>query len=478
MNKKFETSFLHDINFFTTYACNSRCLNCQIWKGKGVDRKRRVIKAIDLLPLYNDPLFSGCPNIGFAGGEPTISPFFWDILETTPEKKHITITTNALSSQKLLKRLDSLKDSYSAMIQVSIDGIGTVHDHLRGISGAYEKATNLLNRLKDLEIKRLVSFTINRLNYHQIKEVYSLAHDNGAGFSVRMAQLGGAYENELQKELLHFSNEQIQAMENSIDYIIDLEFKKENHSPAQLVFINRMLNNYKNIKDDIPCLAMETGLVIDLYGNVYPNCPQIMTPLGSLFDDTLTNIWKSKKAEEIRFRIEKKKCGGCWNDCQMVTNISEDTDFLKKEYHKLKLGWLKKQPLQKNIKFKNGSNVLLLDGWYGIEGDSQFRYRWTEPDFSIFVPKGTKGIEFFAMIPVTTAQNERVKINVVMGDTPLPDLQKNGAEWEKYRIDLQQPTEEIKQLHITFSKGYCPKTEKKSDDCRDLGMAIADIQFL
>lgn len=478
MNNVSETSLLRDINFFTTYKCNSRCLNCQIWKGKGENRQRKVMRAADLMTLYDDPLFSDCPNIGFAGGEPTISPFFWEMLETTPEKKHITITTNALTSQKLLDRLKNLKDARSVMIQVSIDGIGTLHDHLRGISGAYDNATNLLEQLKASDINRLVSFTINKLNYHQLKEGYLLAEENGARFGARMAQLGGAYENKLQKELFHFSQDQIELLENSIDYIIDQELRKENHNPAQLVFFNRMLRNFKKMQDPIPCLAMETGLVIDLYGDIYPNCPQMMTSIGSLFNDSLSDIWKSGKAKEMRWKIENRKCGGCWNDCQMIYNISADSEFLYREYISMKLHWLKTQPVQENIDFMKGNTVLLLHGWYGVEGDRQFRYRWTEPDFSICVPKGKKTIEFFAMIPETISQDKTAKICLTLDDTPLKKFPKPIVGWERYRVDLQKPTEGVKRLRLTFSDGYCPKSAGKGNDNRNLGMAVASIQFL
>ena len=140
-------------------------------------------------------------------------------------------------------------------------------------------------------------------------------------------------------------------------------------------------------------------MVIDLYGNVFPNCPVLMKPIGSLQKERLSEIWKGEKALKMREVIDAFRCGGCWNDCQVITNIATNKKFLKKEYEELKIAFLRGKSIPDVIDFNQENCFLLLNGWYKPEGNSQFRFCWTEPEFSILIPEGTVALEIFALLP-------------------------------------------------------------------------------
>ena len=467
---------LRSINFFATYQCNSRCMNCNIWKTGGPVDHPPELDASQLERLFADPLFQSCHDIGLAGGEPTISSFFWRILPLLPREKNITITTNALASEKLKRFLDTVDNPNRFAVQLSLDGIGDTNDHVRGIHGAFTKTMGLLGFLKARGIRRIISFTINKLNFNDIEACHELAERNGAAFFARMAYCGGAYDNLSDRDVYHLSDAEIQTVEQQLRTIISRELDKPTHSPAQLVFLNQITRYHRGRRPRIQCLAMHSGAVIDLYGTVYANCPAMMTGIGTLHDSDLSDIWSSADAEKMRQRISRLQCGGCWNDCQMITNIAADPDFLALEYNALKMDWVIRQQ-QRRIDFTHSQQALLLTGWHELEGHDQFRYRWTEPCFSFFIPEGTRTIELHAMIPDPVLASGAIGYMLEVGEHQCHGRFTPDDGWSTQSIHLEQPVDKMSACVLNLHGSYCPSAEGDSGDGRRLGMAVQRIEF-
>ena len=477
-NSKMEPNYLQDINFFTTYRCNSRCRNCFIWQGQNQPPNKKELSIEQLTTLFADPLFLRCPSIGLAGGEPTISPFFWRLLDLLPDDKHVTITTNALSSKRLVDFLSRAEQGEKYLIQVSLDGIGETNDTIRGVKGAYRKTIALLEKLQELNVKGLVSFTINRLNFHQLVDCYDLADEYGAQFSTRMAHIGGAYLNKENRSFFEFDKNELEALDRALDMIISQELKKPSHFPARLVFIKKITDYYRGIQKNLPCMALKSGMVIDLYGDVFPNCPAMMKAIGNLHEESLSDIWWGKKAHEMRAKIDELKCGGCWNDCQVITNIEFDREFLDNEYSLLKIAHLEGGTIPDLIDFNQGDSSLLLSGWYDMEGDSDFKFRWTEQEFSILLPQGTTSLEIFAACPPDSNTNTPRTMEVITGRDKIDMILPANSGWEKYSIALARPTADLIPCTFRLNRYYCPKEEGKSTDGRKLGLAINKFFFM
>lgn len=471
---------IESVNFFTTYRCNSRCVNCFIWKGD--DRS-------DIEPLtdeeihglfYDDPIVSRCHEIGFAGGEPTISSFFWRALELVPENRHITITTNALSSAKLIKTLNERRDRENFVIQVSIDGIGTIHDETRGIKGSYDKSLFLLERLRELGVPRLISFTINSNNFHQLLPVYEIAEALGAEFSTRMAYCGGAYKNGDGDSVYSLEAGQLASMDYSIKRIIDSEIRKKNHYPARIVFLSKISDYCTGKQKDIECGALHSGAVIDLYGDVFPNCPVIMKRLGNIREKAFDAIWRGEAAEKLRYQVEKFACGGCWNDCQVITNIANDRPFLEKNYSDIKLKpFLEKTDLKYSFEMSDPeSSGYLGTGWHHLEGQSDFIYRWTAGHFVMAVPKDTVSVSFFCM-PAPVAQGkDNLYITARTDEGELARQPITSFEWQDIQVRFKAPFAENGICFFEMSQIFRPVSGMSGSDVRDLGMAVKSVKFI
>ncbi|MBU0673197.1 MAG: radical SAM protein [Proteobacteria bacterium] len=476
-----ETQTPPDINFFTTYRCNSRCRNCGIWQGKLQPPSHEKMDTAILERLMNDPIFIRCSGVGLAGGEPTIAPLTWQLLDILPPDKHVTITTNALNSDKLVDSLRSRNNRDRFTVQLSLDGIGAVNDEVRGIEGAYLKTLKLLLDLEELGIRRLISFTVNRLNTDQLLACYDLAEKHGALFSTRLAYSGGAYSNEDNQAMYQIDHEHLSAIDRQLETILTREIKKPNHSPAQLVFWRKMTEYARGNQRDLPCQALHSGMVIDLYGNVFPNCPVMMRPIGNLHQTRLSEIWQSPEAEKARETIRQLACGGCWNDCQVVTNIAMEEDFLEREYTILKSATVRLEGgiLPREIDFNSGNDKLLLNGWFSLEGQDEFHFRWTGPRFSLIVPNTSSTVRFFAMFPELPNNLETRKIEISVGDDSCGNLITNGVgEWREYSFTLPRPAKKGEIVRFHLNNFFCPAESGQGPDFRRLGAAIRTLAFL
>ena len=56
-----------------TYNCNSRCMNCNIWKME-IDKTKRVMSADDYIKLWDSKHFNEVGLLGISGGEATMHP--------------------------------------------------------------------------------------------------------------------------------------------------------------------------------------------------------------------------------------------------------------------------------------------------------------------------------------------------------------------------------------------------------------------
>ncbi len=436
----------------------------------------------ELNALFSSPALADNHSIGIAGGEPTISPFSWRLLQQIPENRDITITTNALKSGKLIDYLErqSCKDRF--LIQVSIDGNEEVNDQVRGVPGGYKKSVYLLEQLKRLNVRTLVSFTVNRKNFHQILDIYHLAEQFQAQFSTRMAYCGGAYDNEENRALFEFQEDELETLEKSMIVLVNQALDQPGHHPAQLVFQDRMVSCYRDRREQrkVPCLAMETGMVVDLYGEVFPNCPVMMEKkLGNLRDKSLDEILNSIQALELKDYIRKFKCGGCWNDCQVVTNIARCPEYLFREYNRIKM---RKIQILGNIPARidpaEENNPFLLSGWHQPETSDTFGYCWTESDFAVPVPSGTRAIEMTVSLPEAKLGSFGTEILFSVEGMQKVAVSVIKPGWQTICANFKDCTVRAGVCTVSTGRAFCPGELGESSDFRRLGMAVREIRFL
>jgi MoaA/NifB/PqqE/SkfB family radical SAM enzyme len=156
------------VSLALTNRCNSHCIMCNIWKGKRElpDIKAREMSTREIIELLSRPLFSQLVELDLTGGEPHLRN---NLVETVigvarlkksslPKLRSIVITSNGLLPEKIITNyqriLEGLRDIKVDLVSVSsLDGIGEVHDKIRGTSNAFEQVSKTIDGLLHLRSK-------------------------------------------------------------------------------------------------------------------------------------------------------------------------------------------------------------------------------------------------------------------------------------------------------------------------------------
>lgn len=163
------------LQFPVNDICNSGCEMCNIWT-----RKRDTeITPAQLDTVLSDPLFSRIVNVGINGGEPTLRRDLAELVrvacERLPSLRRFSLITNALVPRRVIPSIEALAAvtlQYDKHLDVmlSLDGVGAVHDRVRGRRGNFVAVQQVLEHVRQVRgvNSHQFGFTIVRDNVHSL----------------------------------------------------------------------------------------------------------------------------------------------------------------------------------------------------------------------------------------------------------------------------------------------------------------------
>ncbi|TWP34220.1 mycofactocin radical SAM maturase [Leekyejoonella antrihumi] len=167
-----------------TYACNLECAHCLSSSGRR-DPRELTTKQCEALIDELQRMQVFYVNIG--GGEPTIRPDFWHLLEyAVAHQVGVKFSTNGVRITP--ERARFLASTDYVDVQVSLDGAtAEVNDYVRG-PGSYDTALRALGNLADAGFQDAkISVVVTRHNVEQLDEFKALADRFGA--TLRLTRL-------------------------------------------------------------------------------------------------------------------------------------------------------------------------------------------------------------------------------------------------------------------------------------------------
>ena len=157
-----------------TRACNLKCRHC--YASANNDPHKEELKTYEAEEMIDDLAKFGVPVLLFSGGEPLLRKDLSHLVSyATRYGIRAVISTNGtlITSEKAAK----LKDAGVSYVGVSLDGLREVNDNFRGIKGAFDKAIEGIKNCQREGIKVGVRFTINRLNFKEIENIFKLVDE-------------------------------------------------------------------------------------------------------------------------------------------------------------------------------------------------------------------------------------------------------------------------------------------------------------
>jgi len=221
-----------NITISITRACQSACLTCDC----GFDTRKGLVKINEELSL--DEWLQIIGNIDWklafltiSGGEPSMSRNLEAVALAFAEQtkpNFVTIPTNALTPDLVLAKVEHIlrksPGNTKWHINVSVDGIGEVHDHVRGVKSNFEKCLKTIDGLIALRSR----YPNLRVGVHTVVSTYTV--------------------NTIQQTVNYF---QKMPLDNQISEIAEERF--------ELGTIGRPITPYQDYRKVIPFLKQALG---------------------------------------------------------------------------------------------------------------------------------------------------------------------------------------------------------------------------
>jgi radical SAM protein with 4Fe4S-binding SPASM domain len=298
-----------------TKRCNLKCKMCNIWQESPSDD---LINASTLArTISNSIILSKTQIVTFTGGEPflrkDLSEIIIELFSKTNIKK-VIIATNGVLGVKILKDLNAVFNHKSSAgkqvsIQVSLDGIGEVHDRIRGVEGTFGHVNSTIEKLKELKTyygNRLrigITSIFQYENKDDFKNVYRYAFNNDIDFGYGIiinTEYNKVKNSKYNRSLLADIKEE------------DLTGLSEDIKDALISW----LSSEEKIRK-MRCFAGFNSVFWDTNGDIYPchHTSHLNTyKMGNVLESDFDTLWKSENANLVRSRV--KKCG-IKGDCML-----------------------------------------------------------------------------------------------------------------------------------------------------------------
>lgn len=168
------------IQVHITAKCDQSCKHCYMYNSplyksqiesplSFQDMKNLIKEYFSILDEFN---CSGA-MVAFTGGDPILSPYFWDIIEYTRSvgRQETTISVMGNPYHIYYKEAKRLKELGVNAYQISIDGLEHTHDSLRK-DGSFADSIRALKILHECGITSVAAMTISKLNYQDLIPLY------------------------------------------------------------------------------------------------------------------------------------------------------------------------------------------------------------------------------------------------------------------------------------------------------------------
>jgi radical SAM family uncharacterized protein len=160
------------------YECNLRCKMCPFWRRED-EKLLDIDEEVKMMEVLKR---AGVSFLGFEGGEPLLRNDIGEILNESFSRFHTSMVTNGWL---LKQKIRSISDDLNYLF-VSLDGIGDLHDRLRGVQGSFRKAVEGIEAARDY-VHMAISSTITKENMDQATDLVNLSVKLGVSINFQIA---------------------------------------------------------------------------------------------------------------------------------------------------------------------------------------------------------------------------------------------------------------------------------------------------
>jgi MoaA/NifB/PqqE/SkfB family radical SAM enzyme len=286
-----------------------------------------------------------------SGGEPFLRSDLPGIVESAVEYLKpaiIHLPTNAIDTDRvithtatILKMLEDRGLNTPVTIKPSLDGIGDLHDEIRGVEGNWDKLLKTVEGLKELETRHdnlhlEIGTVISSFNKDHLDEIEDFVHNMGIqSFRSEIAEQREEFFN-IGDAITPTGEEYVGLIETFARKIrSNLRHKRSltrTTESLRLVYYDLAAKIVSQNSQIIPCFAGISNVHLTPHGDLWPCCVLgYAKPLGSVRQSgyDFWKIWQGDQAAQVRKSIKNKECA-CPLANQAYSNIVCNTPSLMK----------------------------------------------------------------------------------------------------------------------------------------------------
>jgi len=274
--KAFQRHIPYLVTFELTYRCNLRCTHCYLTPD---DPHREEMPVEDWLRTIRELADLGAFYVTVTGGEPTLNPGFWDILEELHRREvMVRLFTNATTLTG--EDVDHLVRCGVRYVDISLHGPdAATHEAVTRTPGSFDATVAAVKRLRAAGVFVNLKGSLLKSNYSVVNELdrymLSLGGHPLLSMNITLANDGGTgpLERALNAEEQCFILDNYERAQN---------IPPEGESPEN--------TEWRRVFHAVSCTAGFSSLTVTPDGEVFP-CMQMRASMGNVRRSTLRKIW-------------------------------------------------------------------------------------------------------------------------------------------------------------------------------------------
>ena len=344
-----------NVLLFLTYRCTSRCNTCTMWqrevdqaKEMGLAQWKHLIDSLSGQRIVNVELF---------GGDVLLRKELVFALTRYIKGKgipRVEIATNG----NLIDRetAGELLDCGIDVFYLSLDGVGEVHDRVRGVPGSFKNIKRALEALvvarntRGTKHQLFLQCTISALNLENFEEVLPFAREIGVDV-IAFEYVGEFPEQSIEGSSIgnvkpepYYSGQPAQLLLNTQQARLlkkKIAAIKEENRPGEIEIITRNIDclSIENLTSGImpnkKCYMIRYMITVDPFGNVIPCAFFNNNHLGNIRSEDFKSVWVNQKHRDFIRCVDQKKTGLCKYCILSVQRNATILQSLQKSYFSL-----------------------------------------------------------------------------------------------------------------------------------------------
>ena len=313
------------LTLIVTWTCDTRCRMCNIWK-----RDKQGVMTVEEVAAFfaKNPYFSW---VNLSGGEiwtrPDAAALISEVIRASPDLYLLDFPTTGQKTDAIVAGVEGILATRvpKLLVTVSLDGPREVHEDVRGVAGAFDRAIatfRALRRLRSGRFDVFLGMTLSNFNKGQLFTTIDAVRAEIPDvtlreFHVNLAQVSAHY----------YGNADMAPTTNAALADLDEFVRRRGTSLHPVAWLERRYQELTRSfvetgRTPLPCKALASSVFVDARWNVYP-CSMYDAPLGNLRENgfDLDRIWRGDPAVRLQREIAEKRCPNCWTPCEAYQTI-------------------------------------------------------------------------------------------------------------------------------------------------------------